>query len=74
MEKDPTNVIPIDVMFDIQKMLKRGLNEEEILIQFSKRNITSYIKAYIDRLDMKPKKFNNWKQQWLNCCFLFITI
>lgn len=59
MEKDPANVIPIDVMFDIQKMLKRGLSEEEILSQFSKKNITTYIKAYIDRLEIKPKKFRN---------------
>lgn len=59
MEKDPANVLPIDVMFDIQKMLKKGLTEEEILIEFSKKNIGTYIKSYIGRLDIKPKKFRN---------------
>ena len=33
MDKDPANVIPVDIMFDIQKMLKNGLTQEEILKQ-----------------------------------------
>lgn len=59
MEKDPANIIPVEIMFDIQKMLKRGVSEEEILAQFSKRNMNNYIKAYIERLDIKDKRFNN---------------
>ena len=35
MDKDPANVIPVDIMFDIQRMLKNGLTQEEILKQFN---------------------------------------
>jgi hypothetical protein len=56
MEKDPANVIPVDIMFDIQKMLKNGNSQEEILRQFTKKNLDSYIKAYIERLEIKAKK------------------
>lgn len=59
MEKDPANVIPIEMMFDIQKMLKNGSSEEEIIAQFGKKNMGAYVKAYIDRLEIKPKKFKN---------------
>jgi hypothetical protein len=59
MEKDPANIIPIEIMFDIQKMLKKGISKEEILAQFSKRNMNNYIKAYIERLDAKAKGFSN---------------
>lgn len=56
MEKDPANVIPIDVMFDIQKMLKKGVAEEEILRHFNKKNLYTYVKAYIERLEIESKK------------------
>ena len=56
MEKDPANVIPVDIMFDIQKMLKNGNSQEEILRQFTKKNLYNYIKAYIERLEIKAKK------------------
>ena len=56
MEKDPANVIPVDIMFDIQKMLKNGNSQEEILRQFTKKNLDNYIKAYIERLEIKAKK------------------
>jgi len=60
MDKDPANVIPVDIMFDIQKMLKNGFTQEEILKQFNKKNMNIYIRAYIERLDFKSKKgFNN---------------
>ncbi|MBN1467781.1 MAG: hypothetical protein JXM74_05355 [Fusobacteriaceae bacterium] len=56
MEKDPANVIPVDIMFDIQKMLKNGNSQEEILRQFTKKNLDNYIRAYIERLEIKAKK------------------
>lgn len=59
MEKDPANVIPIDIMFDIQKMLKNGRSKDEIIAQFGKKNMTSYIRAYVERLDIKVKKYSN---------------
>lgn len=59
MEKDPANVIPIDIMFDIQKMLKNGRSKDEIVAQFGKKNMTSYIRAYVERLDVKVKKYSN---------------
>lgn len=59
MEKDPANILPIEIMFDIQKMLKKGISEEEILVQFGKKNMNNYIKAYIERLDSKSKRFSN---------------
>ena len=55
MDKDPANVIPIDIMFDIQKMIKKGFSQEEILKQFNKKNMNSYIKAYIERLAVTSK-------------------
>ena len=59
MEKDPANILPIEIMFDIQKMLKKGVSAEEILAQFGKKNMNNYIKAYIERLDTKSKGFSN---------------
>ena len=56
MEKDPANVIPVDIMFDIQKMLKKGNSQEEILKQYTKKNLDNYIRAYIERLEIKAKK------------------
>ncbi len=56
MEKDPANVIPVDIMFDIQKMLKNGNSQEEILRQFTKKNLDNYIKAYIEIQEIKAKK------------------
>lgn len=50
MEKDPANVIPIDMMFDIQDMIKKGYSEEDILKVYVKKNIDQYIKAYIGRI------------------------
>lgn len=43
-------------MFDIQKMLKNGNSQEEILRQFTKKNLDNYIRAYIERLEIKAKK------------------
>ena len=31
MDKDPANVIPVDIMFDIQKMLKNGLDRKSVV-------------------------------------------
>ncbi|MBN2839284.1 MAG: hypothetical protein JXM74_11065 [Fusobacteriaceae bacterium] len=58
MDKDPANVIPVEVMFDIQKMIKKGFSQDEILKQFNKKNMNTYIKAYIERLAVTSKNTN----------------
>lgn len=58
MDKDPANVIPIDIMFNIQKMVKRGCSEKEILELYLKKEIEDYIRAYIFRVkNTKPIVF-----------------
>lgn len=60
MDKDPANVIPIDIMFDIQDMVKKGYSDEEILKLYVKKNLDAYIRAYIIRLkDRIPIVFPN---------------
>lgn len=60
MDKDPANVIPIDIMFDIQDMVKKGYSEEEILKIYMKKNLEQYIRAYITRIkDRIPIVFPN---------------
>ncbi len=58
MDKDPANVIPIDVMFEIQKMVKEGCSVEEILRINLKKELETYIRAYIIRVrNTKPIVF-----------------
>jgi cytochrome c-type biogenesis protein CcmH/NrfF len=60
MDKDPANVLPIDIMFDIQDMVKKGYSEEEILKTYVKKNLDQYIVAYITRIkDRIPIVFPN---------------
>ena len=60
MDKDPANVLPIDIMFDIQDMVKKGYSDEEILKIYVKKNLEEYIRAYITRIkDRIPIVFPN---------------